>query len=208
MANANSMPTNEDELAARLATGDEDALSELLERSHSRLAATLKARVGKRYLGAIDVEDVLQVTYIEAFLDIGEFRRAANGSVFNWLLAIARSNLIDAIRALRRKRRPDPNKRIRNVGDSYIELLLQLGTAPTTPSEDACRGEARDAVEGALKLLPPDYALVVRRHDLEGLPASAVAEEMRRSVPAVYMLKARAHDRLRRVLAGRGWSSS
>lgn len=208
MEGTNRMSTNEEELVVRLKTGDEDALSELLGLLHSRLTARLQERIGRRYRGAIDVADVLQVTYIEAFLDIGEFHRGENGSVFNWLLAIARSNLIDAIRALRRKRRLDPNKRIRNVGDSYIELLLQLGTAPTTPSEDACRGEARDAVESALKLLPPDYALVVRRHDIEGLPASAVAEELRRSVPAVYMLKARAHDRLRRVLAGRGWSSS
>ena len=49
----------------------------------------------------------------------------------------------------------------------------------------------------ALGSLPGDYEKVVRMYDLEGRPIGEVAAELGRSEGAVYMLRARAHDRLR-----------
>jgi RNA polymerase sigma factor (sigma-70 family) len=55
-------------------------------------------------------------------------------------------------------------------------------------------------MEGALRQLPPDYEKVIRLYDLAGKSPAEVAQEMGRSQGAVFMLRARAHDRLREVL--------
>ena len=55
-------------------------------------------------------------------------------------------------------------------------------------------------LEQALRKLPQTYRHVVRMYDLEGQSIEQVAETLDRSQGAVYMLRARAHDRLRHVL--------
>ncbi len=53
-----------------------------------------------------------------------------------------------------------------------------------------------------LAKLPPDYATVIRLYDLQGKPIAEVAADLGRSEGAVYMLRARTHDRLRELLPG------
>ncbi|HEY3242379.1 MAG TPA: sigma-70 family RNA polymerase sigma factor, partial [Phycisphaerae bacterium] len=53
----------------------------------------------------------------------------------------------------------------------------------------------------AIGKLPADYAKVVRMYDLEGRSVAEVAAAVGRSEGAVYMLRSRAHDRLRELLA-------
>jgi len=48
--------------------------------------------------------------------------------------------------------------------------------------------------------LPPDYEKVVRLYDLQCKSAVEVAAELGRSEGAVYMLRARAHERLKQEL--------
>ena len=55
-------------------------------------------------------------------------------------------------------------------------------------------------MDRALERLPADYSAAIRQMDLEGLPAHAVAERMKRSPAAVYMLVGRARERLRELL--------
>ena len=56
------------------------------------------------------------------------------------------------------------------------------------------------AIEAALAKLLPSYAKVVRRCGVEGRAVAEVAAELGRSSGAVYMLRARALDRLRELL--------
>ena len=51
----------------RAATGDAGALEELLRELEPRLRASLM--IQPRWQGALDSEDVLQVTFLEAFLE-------------------------------------------------------------------------------------------------------------------------------------------
>ncbi len=74
------------------------------------------------------------------------------------------------------------------------------GTVGTTPSRHAARGEAHTALERAIAQLPEAYERVVRMYDLECRPAEEVAEALQRSVGAVFMLRARAHERLHEVM--------
>src|SRR5690606_28543414 len=101
-------------------------------------------------------------------------------------------------------KRPNPHHRATRAGpggDSAVALIEQLSASGDgTPSRVAARGEAVREMEKMLDSLPQDYQRVVRMYDLEGRPIAHVAQELGRSGGAVYMLRARAHDRLREAM--------
>jgi RNA polymerase sigma-70 factor (ECF subfamily) len=195
--------TNDDrallECAAR---GDESALRTLLKRFGPDARRRIQGKIGSKYQALIDEDDVMQVTYLEAFLH-AETLRARDATAFiAWLARIAENALRDAIRGLKRQKRPDRAKRVQAAAgaDSGVVLLEQLGWTTTTPSRQVAREDARRCLEAAMSRLPDDYAAVVRLVDLEGHATGDAASRLQRSVGAVCMLRARAHDRLRREL--------
>ena len=116
---------------------------------------------------------------------------------------MAENNLIDAIRSLEAGRRPDPGRRVANSGGttgSVVALIDLLSGTMTTPSRHAAKDEAAVHLQRALSSLPPDYEKVVRLFDLEGLDIKEVAQRLGKSEGAAYMLRARAHDRLREAM--------
>jgi len=185
--------------------GDSNALVSLLERLEGGLRLRVAKEISGQFRAHVEIDDVLQVTYFEAFLHIDRFVFNGPESLLSWLTAIARNNIIDAIRESGRNKRLPTHKRVHpdDTNDLYVELLLQLGGSQATPSRAAARAEAKDLLEEAVAQLPEDYERVVRLSDLEGLTVVEVAQIMKRSTPAVRMLKARAHDRLARVLGSR-----
>lgn len=206
------MTETEAELVDRAVAGDADALSELLNLTGPSIGERLEPQIRPQYRSALDVDDVLQITYLEAFLRIGSFENRGAGAFAAWLNQIATNNLRDAIRELVVKKRPPPDQRIVATGNGSesgaAALLDRIGWTSTTPSRHASDEEQQAIVLAALDRLPPDYACVLRMFELDGRAADAIAETMGRSVGAVYMLRARAIDRLRDVLSGVSGSSS
>jgi len=199
-----TLPSAEEERVARAVAGDEEALTALLLECAPALRQEVAAVLGARWRSVLEADDVLQVTYLEAFLRIGGFSHRGPGSFRAWLARIARNNLRDAIRELERLKRPPPERRLApSVDESTFALLEELGVTTATPSRHAAARESRDLLEAALLGLPEDYAEAVRGLDLEERPASEVAASLGRSEGAVYMLRARAHDRLRESLGRR-----
>jgi RNA polymerase sigma-70 factor (subfamily 1) len=190
----------EDSLLECATRGEAAALSTLLKRHGPEVARKLK--VGDKWRSVLDPDDVMQITYVEAFLRIGEFRPRGPKSFRSWLRQIAANNLRDAIRGFSRDKRPPPKLRLDAPGteDSVAALYELLGVTSTTPSRVVEREEAVAMLESAIRELPRDYATVVRLHHLEGMTGPAVANVMGRSRGAVFMLLARAHDRLREIL--------
>lgn len=194
------MIASEDALVARAVSGDADALGELLYQHGPAIEQNL--RIGRAWRAALDPADVMQVTYLEAFLGIERFDPSRAGAFPAWLQRIAENNLRDAIRGLERQKRPPAEQRAELPvdGDSMMGLCVLLGATTTTPSRIMARGDLQRAVEAAVASLPPDYATVIRRYDLESQSIAQVAAELGRSPGAVHMLRARAHDRLRELL--------
>lgn len=184
--------------------GDLEALAGLLERHGPALRARLAGRIPAPQRSVLDEEDVLQVTYLEAFLRIGAFAGDSEAAFQRWLTSIAEHNLLDALRELGREKRPDPRRRAEAVDgrtrDPSTDLLEELRASTTSPSRAASREEARAFVAQALARLPDDYEQVVRLYDLEGRSIEETAERLGRSRGAVHMLRQRAHDSLREVL--------
>jgi len=193
---------SEAELAERARSGDEKALVILLERSALELQYQLAARIGAKYRGLFDADDILQVTFLEAFLRIQSLVPGGPGSFAAWLRRIADNNLLDAVRELERDKRPSPGKRVEMAGQngSYVALVEQLAATSNTASRACATEELRRGVDAALTRLPAEYEQALRLFELEGLSGEEVAARMGRSRGAVRMLLARARERLAEVL--------
>ena len=189
-------------LLQRAVEGDADALRALLEHFGGEVRRRITTQIDRRWRAILDEDDVMQVTYLEAFLHIDQLTARDSASFLGWLTRIAENVLRDAVRGLTRQKRPDPARRIvpSTDTDSYLGLLECLGVTTTTPSREVARKDAATILETAIGRLPEAYKTAVRLYDLEGRPVAEVASQMARSVGAVHMLRARAHDRLRHDL--------
>ncbi len=196
------MSATESDLVARAIRGDSEALTELLEQEGPIVRQRLEAKIGIAWRSVLDADDVMQVSYMEAFLQVNRFQPAGPGAFRAWLAQIAENNMRDAIKSLERAKRPDPRKRVHGPPgeESFVALVEVLGATNSTPSKHAARGEVKTAIDAALAKMPADYSRVITLYDLECRSAQEVAAVMGRSTGAIFMLRARAHDRLREVL--------
>ncbi len=187
-----------DDFLVRAINGDDHALCELLRDLDADLRYHVTRAIGTRHRHVIEVEDVMQVTYLEAFLRIRLFHHSGERGFRAWLWQVAGNNVRDAIRVVDAGRRPPPDKQIApdDPGDSYVDLLIQMGGTHSTPSKLVAREEAKRIMNEAIDRLPSDYATVVKLCDLKGFTTAQAAAAMHRSDAAVRMLRARAHDRL------------
>lgn len=186
--------------------GDVDAMTALLQEYAPDVERSLS--IGREWRSVLEPADVMQVTYLEAFIQITRFDPERREPFRAWLQRIAENNLRDAIRGLERQKRPQPSNRVESPAgiDSASELYTLLGVTTTTPSRQAGREEFVSHLNAALEVLPEDYGRVVRLYDLQALPISDVCQQMGRSSGAIHMLRARAHDRLRQLLGPEsGW---
>jgi RNA polymerase sigma-70 factor (ECF subfamily) len=187
------------QLIAQAVAGDPDALTQLLQQQAPRLRQAL--RVDNAWLSHLELADVLQITYLDAFLHIRRFDPNQADSFGGWLLQIARNNLRDLQRELAAAKRSPPENPIPlDREQSRSALLATLTGSSATPSRVAASREAETLLTQAIEKLPDDYRAVVQLYDLDGQPVDRVAEHLGRSKGAVYMLRSRAHDRLRAIL--------
>ena len=191
-------------LCQRAIEGDEKALGELLEKLGPVVRQRIIGKISKTWQSILEADDIMQVTYLEVFLQIERFTARGPGSFVAWVTQIADNNLRDAVKGLERAKRPDPRKRVQASSkpseDSYVALVELLGVTNTTPSVHAARGEIKSALDQVLSTLPPDYERVSRMLDLLGKSVAEAAAELGRSPGAIHMLRARAHDHLRAAL--------
>jgi RNA polymerase sigma-70 factor (ECF subfamily) len=195
--------SEQDRLLERARGGDREALVSLLEEMGPVVRARLSPKLRGRHQSMIDADDVMQVTYMEAVTRLERFTEGGAESFLAWLTKLAENNLTDAVRALEAAKRPNPKNRLVSSGsreESALTLVEMLGATYTTPSRAAACAEAKGFIDRALEKLPPDYARVIRLYDLAGKSPAEVAAEMGRSEGAVFMLRARAHDRLRETI--------
>lgn len=198
-----TLPHNADELLAKARSGDRDALVYLLEACAPPIRTRIESRISTAWRSVLEVDDVMQVTYMEACSRLASFKTGTAANFQAWLSRLAENNLIDAIRAMEAARRPDPRKQVRGkrtADESMVDLIEVLSSSSATPSRVVAKGEAVRHLDAALRKLPADYEKVVRMYDLEGKPIEEVAAALGRSEGATYMLRARAHDRLREAM--------
>lgn len=197
------MSVDADQLLEQAMKGDTSSLAKLLELCAPKVRPRIEGRISPAHRSSLDADDVMQVTYVEAVMRLSRFKGGGASGFLAWLTRMAENNLIDAIRSLEAARRPDPSRRVANAGGtsgSVVALIDLLSGTMTTPSRHAAKDEAASHLDRALSSLPKDYEKVVRLFDLEGLEMTEVAHRLGKSEGAAYMLRARAHDRLREAM--------
>jgi RNA polymerase sigma-70 factor (ECF subfamily) len=198
---------SDNSLIAQAVQGDRSAFAELLERHAPAVRGSLSSRIPARWQALLSVDDVLQQTYTDAYLDLHQFRPSGDDSFEGWLTKIAHCNLLDAVRALEAEKRGGPRRPIPvDPGQDALDVLhdrLLRDHPRSTPSQHLARAEARAELRRVLEQLPDDYRRIIELYDLQGLPAGQVAEALSRSPGAIYLVRNRAHRRLRELLAGK-----
>ena len=196
------MQVSDGNLMGQAARGDGDALTHLLKRHGPVVRMRLAGQIPRRWRPVLSVDDVMQQTYIDAFVDLDRFVPNGRGSFPAWLHSLAKCNLIDALRTLEAEKRGNNHRRIepRTREDSFTALHEWIGETCSTPSRHAARDEACATLQWAVQQLPETYLQVVEMYDLQDRPINDVARKLNRSPGAVFMIRARAHRRLREIM--------
>jgi len=135
-----------DDLVARAVAGDATALEALLRDAAPALRGGIV--VDPRFRRSFDADDVLQVTFVEAFLRIRSLQLATPVAFGAWLRRIAENNLADAVRACTRRKRDDAGRITRGpAGESSHTLILRLHDADHLIIEPEVTADAAITVE-------------------------------------------------------------
>jgi RNA polymerase sigma-70 factor (ECF subfamily) len=199
----NNMDNSASELIRKAVAGDSEALVELLRIHGPKARRVLAGRIPRCWQSVLHEDDIMQQTYADAAFGIGRFNSTSEGAFVNWLGTTATRNLRDALKMLEADKRGGQERhRVEGTGDqqSYVQLIDMLSSPDRSPSSQGAREEAVEKVKAALQQLPEDYRQAVTMYDLEQLPIAQVAAAMGRSEGAVFMLRARALQRLHEIL--------
>ena len=150
----------------------------------------------------LDPSDVVQQTLLDAYQKRDQFRGASGAEKAAWLRQILANNLVDALRAVGRKKRDVAREQSLElkIEQSSQRIGLWLTADQATPSQQLEQHEQAIRLADALALLPPAQreALVLQNWDNWSL--AEIAEHMGRSPAAVAGLLKRGLKQLRELL--------
>ena len=157
-----ALPTqlSDESVVERVCAGEVEIFEVLMRRYNQRLF-----RVAQSILNdELEAEDVLQETYLRAFVHLESFE--ARAAFSTWLTKIA----VHEALGRRRKR-----NRFRPSEDSASHLDRAPASAPS-PERRAGSRELRRALEAAIQALRPSYRVVFVLRELEGMNTRETAE--------------------------------
>lgn len=186
----------EAELVQRMMRGEQSAFDEFFDTYAARIAAFASRRSS---LDPASLEDVVQVTMINAIRSLASFRGGA--SLFTWLCQICRNQLIDVKR--REDRRPQ--------SQSLDALTEKRPTAEIVelidyrdPLEEVTEDSNRDAVRKAINQLPASYARILELRFGDELTVPEIARLLQLSESAAESRLVRARQAFRDLWSALG----
>jgi RNA polymerase sigma-70 factor (ECF subfamily) len=187
-------PTTSFGAVQKVKSGDAEAFSALFAKYRPRLAVLLRYKAGPDLLASVEIDDLLQETFLRAFRDIGGFTYEKPGSFWNWLASIAGHVVQDAARfQSRRKRHAGEILRFRS--ESNPDGPDPVDTK--TPTLLLREKEGLQALVDRLDALPEDYRQAILWAKIEGLSTAEMAERMDRPRESAALLLHRALKRFR-----------
>jgi len=186
MVSGHSFSVTVDELViARAKRGDGEAL-EALYRTFETPVYTLARRLTRT---RHDAEDVVQDTFLELVRSIGSFR--GDGSLAGWVRKVAASKALQRLRKQGARFAEEP------LPDEFADGSVDGRTATAPLVTAAERVDLRTAVED----LSETARAVLWLHDVEGYSHEEIAAMVGKTASFSKSQLARAHARLRNVLA-------
>jgi RNA polymerase sigma-70 factor, ECF subfamily len=148
-------PAQDAQLLARVAEGDHQAFTAIMEAHQDRVFAVCVRILADRELAL----DATQDTFLTAFRKAHQFQ--GNSAVGTWLYRIAVNTCYDILR--RAKRRPtDP-------------LPEHLDFVDASAEQEVEAAAHRHEIQNALAKLPPEFRAAVVLSDIEGMALPEVA---------------------------------
>jgi len=188
--NKEGIPTseilNDDEIIARILRGEKDLYSIIVRRYNQRLY-----RVGMSIINDdAEVEDAMQVAYINAYENLGKF--AFRSSFPTWLTRI----LINECLLRLRKR-----KKTISMNDENAENVMDQNKDPQTPVSVTVNAELRSILNDAIGRLPEIYRTVFVMREIENMNIAETKECLNISEVNVKVRLNRAKAILRDILS-------
>lgn len=176
---------NDGELVSLAQQGDGAAVEELVSRYEDKVYNLAYRMMGNRE----DAEDVLQDAFLNVIRSIDGFK--GKSSFSTWLYRITSNAALTRLRKKSRKEKSEGEF----LDEVYaVKQAAQSGVRMNDWSDNPARQllseEAKVMMEEAINELPEKYRTVFVLRDVEGLPASDVADILDLTVPAV---KSRLH---------------
>jgi len=187
--------------------GDDFALQDLYTRYYPRVARIVRMRLGPRLRVVVEVDDIIQETFLRAVLQLQDFSVQSEAGFLDWLATIALNQIRAAAKHWsREKRSPDREERHSiHPRDSLSERVLQISARVTGPLTGAARSEREQILEAALDELDEVHREVIILRSLVGASFEEIAARLGRpSEAAARELFRRARARLAVKLRGRG----
>lgn len=151
----------------RIVQKDDKAFEELYDRFSGGLFVTILAMVKNRE----DAEEILHNTFIRVWKKAGTFD-GERGSVWGWLLVLARNCSIDWLRT-----RDAKDQRL-GRNDSETDLDGLANPDAEDPHDRMLRKQRVARVQSALESIAPEQRKVIEVAYLEGRSQSEVAERL------------------------------
>jgi len=188
--NKEGIPTseilNDDEIIARILHGEKDLYSIIVRRYNQRLY-----RVGMSIINDdVEVEDAMQVAYINAYENLGKF--GFRSSFPTWLTRI----LINECLLRLRKR-----KKSISMNDENMENVMRQNKEPQTPVTATVNSELRLILNDAISKLPEKYRTVFVMREIENMNIAETKECLDLSEVNVKVRLNRAKAMLREILS-------
>lgn len=187
--------TNEDPnaidvaLMRRVATEDEKAFRELVERHQHAVIGTVAKMLGD----ATEAEDIAQRVFLRIWKHAKRWRPDAKFTTY--LFTITRNLVYNESR--RRSRRKEVSSDERNE-DRGVEPAAE---ARSEPDAEALKSEMHDEIDKAIQDLPEAQRTAVILYSYESMPYEEIAKILDASVSSVKSLLFRARGTLREKLS-------
>jgi RNA polymerase sigma-70 factor (ECF subfamily) len=166
-------PETDEQLLARLRTGDREVFGPLVRRYERELYGYLR-----RYLGDDDLaDDVFQTTFLAVFRKIKQYEPGRPARP--WLYTIATNQAIDALRKRNRQADRRTDAIIARDEDGEPRPLFELlPAAGETPPDHAERGEERERVRECVAKLPDLLREVILLAYFQGMKYRDIADAL------------------------------
>ena len=163
--------------------GDREAFNRLVEQYESPLQTAVQKRIGGYLRRRIEVEDVLQETFLKAWQSLASFEDRGEDSFYFWLKGIAENLLLYWARQHQRR--------------DQLQLDGDVKGTDTSPSDRLRREERFERLQESLAGLSPEHREVILLARVQSLSMKEIAERLGKTPEAVKPLLWRALQKLR-----------
>jgi RNA polymerase sigma-70 factor (ECF subfamily) len=194
------------DLVARVASGDREAIVELLVRYRPRLRRMVALRLDPRVQGRVDASDVIQEGYLDALKRLEEYIRDPSVPFYIWLRFLVGQRVAEHHRRHLSRPGRDVGREVSIYrgampGVSSGVLAARLLGKLTSPSQAVIRAERKLQLQEALNRMHPiDREILVLRH-YEQMSNGDAAAALGLEKPAASKRYTRALERLEEILA-------